>query len=117
MAGGPFVPRGTKGVKFSMLRQEHHERAASLFGTDDFDRLFVVHAVDAGVLAELGPVLAEHRIHWVTVPAVVADLLAWYRAHARPTALRTTLVGDLFHLLIGFCGLDLADRPAPPSVA
>jgi hypothetical protein len=114
MGDAPFVPRGSRGVKFSMLREEHYERAAALFGTDDFDRLFVVHAVAPGVLADLGPVLARHKIHWVTIPDVVGDLLRWYRAHGRPAALRNTLVGDLLHLLVGFCGLDLPASPTPP---
>ena len=107
MGDGRFLPRGTKGVKFSMLRQEHFERATTLFGTDDFDRLFVVHAMDSAVLAEVGPTLAERRIHWLTVPEVVDDLVTWYRDHRRPAALRNTLVGDLFHLFVGFCKLDL----------
>ena len=107
MGDGRFLPRGAKGVKFSMLRQEHFDRAMALFGTDDFDRLFVVHAMDSVVLADLGPILAERRIHWLTVPEVVADLVTWYRDHRRPAALRNTRVGDLFHLLVGFCKLDL----------
>ena len=109
--GGAFVPKGTTNVKFSMLRQEHFERATELFGTADFDRLFVVHAIDPVALADLAPVLRAGRIHWLTLPAVVADLLAWHRVHPRPAALRHTLVGDLIHLLVGFCGLDL---PRPP---
>ena len=112
MGEAPYIARGTKGVKFSMLREEHFERSAALFGTEDFDRLFVVHAVAPEVLADLGPVLARRRIHWATIPDVVGDLLGWYRAHPRPAALRTTLVGDLLHLLVGFCGLNL---PADPT--
>ena len=107
MGEGHFLPRGAKGVKFSMLRQEHFDRAIALFGTEDFDRLFVVHAMDSVVLANLGAALAERRIYWLTVPEVVQDLVKWYRDHRRPAALRHTLVGDLFHLLVGFCKLDL----------
>jgi hypothetical protein len=107
MGEGRFLPRGAKGVKFSMLRQEHFDRAMALFGTEDFDRLFVVHAIDSVVLADLGPALAERRIYWLTVPEVVRDLMKWYGDHRRPAALRNTLVGDLFHLLVGFCKLDL----------
>ena len=109
MGDWPFVPRGGKQVKFSMLREEHYERAITLFGNDDFDRLFVVHAIAPDVLADLGPHLAQRRIYWLTVPEIVRDLLIWYRGHERPTALRNTLVGDLFHLLVGFCGLELPD--------
>jgi hypothetical protein len=39
MDGGLHIPKGVKGVKFTMLRQQHHEKAMELFGTDDFDRL------------------------------------------------------------------------------
>ena len=109
MGDARFVPHGTKGVKFSMLRQEHHERAASLFGTDDFDRLFVVHAINPHVLQQLSAELAARRIFWLTVPDVLRDLVVWYRDHQRPAALRNTLVGDLFHLLVGYCGLTLPD--------
>ena len=107
MGDSPFVPRGGKQVKFSMLREEHYERAITLFGNDDFDRLFVVHAINPQVLSDLGPHLGQRQIYWLTVPEIVRDLLLWYRGHERPTALRNTLVGDLFHLLVGFCGLDL----------
>lgn len=108
MGRAPAVPRGTKGVKFSMLREEHYEQATALFGADDFDRLFVVHAIDPQIVWDLAPELVQRRIHWLTVPALVQDLLAWYRIHGRPSALRHTLVGDLLHLLVGYCGLDFA---------
>jgi hypothetical protein len=49
MDGGLFIPWGTKGVRFSMLLAEHFDRAVSLFGDGDFDRLFVVHAIEPGV--------------------------------------------------------------------
>jgi hypothetical protein len=111
------IPHGTKDVKFSMLREEHFQRATSLLGTDDFDRLFVVHAIDPHVVADLASELADRRIHWLTVPDVVRDLLEWYRAHLRPAALRHTLMGDVFHLLVGFCGLGLDPtvQPAAPK--
>ena len=108
-----FIPRGAKGVKFSMLREEHFDRAVSLFGDGDFDRLFVVHAIDPRVLAEVAPTLSQRRICWMTVPQIVGDLLHWYRSHEHQTTLRNTLVGDLFHLLVGFCGLELPDHQAP----
>lgn len=102
------IPRSERSfVKFSMLRQAHFEQATRLFGTDDFDRIFVVHAIDAATLLELEPMLSFHRIHWLTVPMIVGDLLTWYHAHQRPSGLRHSLVGDLWHLLVGFCGLDL----------
>jgi hypothetical protein len=105
MDGQPFIPRGARGVKFTMLRQEHFEKAAEVFDSKEFDRLFVVHALDAGTRRELGPSLRAHRIHWLSIREVVDDLLAWYVTHRRPAALRQTLVGDLLHLLVGFCGL------------
>jgi hypothetical protein len=110
-----FLARGAKGVKFSMLRQEHFERATALFRTDDFDRLFVVHAIDPLTLAGLRSMLAERRIFWLTVPELLQDLVAWYRDHRRPAALRNTLVGDLFHLLVGFCKLDLPSKAHDPA--
>jgi hypothetical protein len=105
MGGTIFVPKGTSGVKFTMLREEHYRKAEQIFGTDDFDRLFVVHALDPKVRQDLMPRLASHRIFWLTIPEVVQDLIAWYKLHQRPAALRNTLIGDLVHLLVGFCGL------------
>src|SRR5829696_5321080 len=55
------IPPGTKGVKCSMLRAQHAKRATDIFGTPDFDRLFVVHAIDRSTLA---PVAAA-----MTVPS------------------------------------------------
>jgi hypothetical protein len=83
-----------------------------LFGTADFDRLFVVHAIDPTMLASLEATLAEKRIHWITIDTVARDLLDWYRQHPHPTSLRHTLMGDLWHLLFGFCGADIAPAPA-----
>ncbi len=114
MAGGRTIPRGTRDVKFTMLREEHYERACEIFGSDGFDRLFVVHALDPDVLRQLGPHLAVHRIHWLTVRELVLDLTEWYGEHKRPSGLRQTLVGDLFHLLVGYCGMSVA-RPAGPA--
>lgn len=112
MGDHQYVPRGVRGVKFSMLRQEHYEKAQSIFGDENFDRLFVVHAIDPLILDTYGPILAARRIQWLTVPAMVGDIVAWYRGHPRPAALRTTLVGDLLHLLVGFCELDLPGASA-----
>lgn len=115
MASQGYVPKGTSGVKFTMLRQEHYECAVKLFGNDDFDRVFVVHALERDVRAQLGTSQqASWRIHWVTIPEIVADLLRWYRRHPRPAGLRQTLVGDLIHLLVGFCKLDL---PASETIS
>ena len=105
MGDAPFIPAGLSPVKFSMLRQEHFARAVELFGTEDFDRLFVVHAIQSDVLVDLEPVLSANRIWWLTIPSLVRDLLDWYPTHLRPTALRNTLIGDLLHLLVGYCGL------------
>lgn len=111
MGQEPYIPRDERGsVKFSMLRQAHFETAAQMFGTEDFDRLFVVHAIDQAVLRELDSTLAARRIYWTTLPMIVRDLMVWYRSHHRPTGLRHTFVGDLWHLLVGYCGFDLPDR-------
>lgn len=106
-----FIPKGTQGtVKFSMLREQHFQQAIDLFGTPDFDRLFVVHAIDPVVLSNIGPVLLEQRIHWLTIAEVVRDLLEWYRLRLKPTHLRNSLMGDVWHLLFGFCGADLIPK-------
>jgi hypothetical protein len=102
------IPKGTSGVKFTMLREEHHAVAVSMFGTSDFDRLFIVHAIDPQALAEVAPTLEQARIHWLTIPQLLDDLLLWYAAHPHPTELRQSLVGDLLHLLVGFCHLSVA---------
>lgn len=104
----PFISMAEPGtVKFSMLREQHYRKAVDLFGGADFDRLFVVHAIDSTMLASLDATLAEKRIHWITIDTVMRDLLDWYRQHPHPTSLRHTLIGDLWHLLFGFCGADI----------
>ncbi|NWF81293.1 MAG: hypothetical protein HXY37_14825 [Chloroflexi bacterium] len=90
-----------------MLRQEHFEKAVQIFGGDDFDRLFVVHTLEQATRSELGPTLATRRIYWLTVHELVADLLTWYGADKNQAALRHTLIGDLWHLLVGYCGMQI----------
>jgi len=107
-----FVPAKTKRVKFTMLRQEHFEVATKLFGTDDFDRLFVVHALDPSLRPQITERMRRIRVYWVTARELVRDLEKWYRSHPRATGLRNSLVGDLLHLLWGFCELSFAERPA-----
>lgn len=92
-------------IKFSMLREAHYRGASERFGYEDFDRLFIVHAVDPIVLEELHALMAERRIWWLTLPEIVRDLEMWYRTHPRPTGLRHSPVGDLLHLLFGYCGV------------
>jgi hypothetical protein len=89
MGQGSYVPAGTAGVKFVMLRQEHYDRATELFGTASFDRLFVLHALDPKTRADLDPVIAPKRVFVVTVPEVVADLVAW--VPQAPAAVRSAL--------------------------
>lgn len=111
LAGFRAIPRGAKGVKFSMLRQEQFDVAATVFNTTDVDRLFVVHASDESVLAEHADLLRASRVHWISVRDVVDDLVGWYRTHPRPAAMRMTLTGDLLHLLVGFCGFKPQSTP------
>jgi hypothetical protein len=93
-----------------MLREQHFRRASQFFGSQEFDRLFIVHALDPHILANLDAQLAKIRVSWLTARQLTLDLLQWYDAHGRPAELRSDLVGDLFHLLAGFCGF----RPARP---
>jgi len=100
-----YIAKG-KRARFSMLRQEHYEKAASLFGTTAFHRLFVVHALDKEMRQKIAPALArEKRIHWITIEEIVSDLMAWYESLENRSTLRYTLVGDLWHLLVGYCDL------------
>jgi len=99
-----FIPVG-KEAHFSMLRQQHYETAAALFGTTEFHRLFIVHALDEQVRHEICPGLAQDkRIHWLTVREVATDLLTWYEHLNHRAPLRHTFMGDLWHLLVGYCG-------------
>lgn len=111
LGANPFVPKGVQGtVKFSMLREQHFLKATELFGSPDFDRLFVVHAIDPATLSSIGSTLLEKRIHWITIDVVVRDLLDWYKLHPRPTSLRNSLMGDLWHLLFGYCRADFMPK-------
>jgi hypothetical protein len=110
MDGNPYIPKGRKGVKFTMLREEHYAKAKEYFGSEDFDRLFVVHALDWDVVGKSASLLKQHRIRFIAIREIVADLFQWYSTDcARPAGLRHTLVGDLWHLLVGFC------RCVPPT--
>lgn len=104
MDGQMTIPLDARGVKFVMLRQQHFGRAESYFGTGDFDRLFVVHALDPQVRSDLTPELAARRIFWMTIPEMVDDVYEWYQHHQRRAALRRSPTGDLLHLLFGVCG-------------
>jgi len=108
LAGNRFIPADISGVRFVMLRQQHYKVAEALFGSDDFDRLFVVHALDEEIRQKYAPKMQEKRIHWITVHEMLADLELWYRKHQRPAGLRNTLMGDLFHLLFGYCKVSIA---------
>jgi len=102
-----FIPLGTVDINFTMLKAEHFHVASKFLGTTDFDRLFIVHALDDTTRAEVCSVLAtRHRIHWLTIPEMVTDLFHWYESvdKAERVSLRNTLSGDLFHLLVGYCG-------------
>jgi hypothetical protein len=109
MQDGSFISRGTK-CKFSMLREEHYEVATSFFDSNDFDRLFVLHAINSEVLDRHKDFLASKRIYVTTIADVVADLMIWYKAHGRKAGLRNTLTGDIWHLMVGFCGCVPADK-------
>jgi hypothetical protein len=98
-----FVSDEAGKPKFTMLRKQHFDKATSIFGSTDFDRLFVIHAVDPQVQADLGPLLAAKRIYLIGIREVVKDLQAWYSTHSSRATLRHTLVGDLIHLLWGYC--------------
>jgi hypothetical protein len=100
-----FVPTGTKTpIKFTMLREAHFEKASAILGTADFDRLFVTHAMSPKIFAEVEPILTAHRISWLTIQDVVADLVHWYHQHPKPAGLRHSPIGDIWHLLVGYCG-------------
>ena len=106
MGDNLFVSKGQK-AQFSMLREEHFEKAATIFGTKDFSRVFVVHALDPQIRTQICPDLAMHKnIHWLTIRDIVMDLQQWYKLHANPASLRHTFMGDLWHLLIVYCGLE-----------
>lgn len=113
LGANQFIPENTQGtVKFSMLREQHFRKAHALFGSSDFDRLFVVHAVDHTALSSVEHRLREKRVHWTTIDVVVRDLLNWYKVHPKPTTLRNTLMGDIWHLMFGFCGADITPASA-----
>lgn len=104
-----YTPKGEK-VNFSMLRAEHYEEAKELFGTDEFDRIFVVHALNQNVRDELCPGLKDKRIHFLTIKEVIKDIQFWYVNFEKKSTLRNTLVGDMWYLLFGYCSDSLKER-------
>ena len=106
MGDGLYVLRNYPSkVGFTMLKQQHYDKATGIFGTNDFDRVFVVHALDEGVRKQVTDRMRQKRVFWITVHELLHDLQQWYKKHNRPAGLRFTLTGDLFHLLFGYCGL------------
>jgi hypothetical protein len=106
LGGGRFVSADhPQKVAFTMLKQQHFEVASNIFGTGEFDRLFVVHALSPAVRSQLRDQLRQKRIYWLTVHELLEDLTKWYSTHDRPAGLRHTLTGDIFHLLFGYCGV------------
>lgn len=103
LGDGRFVPSDhPEKVGFTMLKQQHFEVASRTFGTDDFDRVFVIHALAEGTRQQVTDLLGKKRIFWITVHELLHDLRTWYGTHERPAGLRHTLMGDLFHLLFGY---------------
>lgn len=102
MMVGSSIPKKTR-CKYRMLREEHYGAACDFFGCDDFDRLFVLHAVDSEVLTRHSKLLSSCRIHILTIPEIVTDICQWYASHPRRAVLRNTMMGDIWHLLVGFC--------------
>ena len=105
--GKGVVERDTSGVKFTMLKEEHFETIKDFFGSVDFDRLLVVHAFDFGDRKQEAIDRArQHRIYWLTLPELARDLFQWYEGADRRKriAMRNVITGDLFHLLVGYCG-------------
>ncbi len=103
MDNGLFVPKGTS-CKFSMLREEHYDKAVEFFDNKDFDRLFVLHAMNPAVIEQNIELLKANRIHFLNISEVVEDLYKWYKKdEKRPAGLRNTMTGDIWHLLFGFC--------------
>jgi len=118
MGEGRFIPRGNRAMKFAMLQEEQFEAACQRFGTDDFDRVFVVHAMDRRVLEEYRRFLLARRIHFLGAREMVADLQQHYTEYDQRAGLRHSLVGDLWHLLVGFCDYGPKDQAtAPPPIA
>lgn len=99
-----YVSAEVRGIKFSMLREQHFRCAEKIFGTSDFDRLFVVHAIDPAFFTPMKFRLADARIFWISICDIAHDLLVWYDQHSRRAELRQDLTADFFHLLVGFCG-------------
>jgi len=105
-----YIPAHARCVKFSMLREEHYRVALDLFGGSDFDRLFVLHAMDTTAFEDRIPALSEQRrIHLVVLKDLLRDLVQWYGGLDHRARLRNSLTGDLFHLLFGFCGVSLPE--------
>lgn len=104
-----YTPAGMR-VNFSMLRAEHYEEAKKIFGTDEFDRIFVVHALNENVKKNLCLKLKQKRIHFLTIKDVIKDIQSWYVNFEKKSTLRNIIVGDLWHLLFGYCRASLKEE-------
>ncbi len=107
-----FIPetRPSTPCYFTMLREQHFRRATEFFGGESFDRLFVFHAIDRTVMDVTKEHMEAKGIYVLSVGEVVSDLCNWYSTYQGKPRLRHTLTGDMWHLLVGFCGCAPADR-------
>ena len=114
-----FLPEGIK-IRFNMLRKEHFEVAKNIFGTDDFQKILIVHKLNTtGEHTRNGEkfkeninnclnTLKEHNIFFIEFNSILNDLYKWYR----PTSsLRNTFIGDSWHLLVGYYKMDKHNNP------
>jgi hypothetical protein len=69
-----YIPPDAKEVYFSMLRHQHRQVAAARFGTDDFDRLFVVHDINAALIDPIREFLRGYCVHFLTAHMLLRDL-------------------------------------------
>lgn len=106
MADNQFIPKTNPATPccFTMLREEHYLKAKEFFGSEDFDRLLVLHALDRTSVNWPTESLVAKRIHVLPITDIVRDLCQWYPTCERKAGLRHTITGDMWHLLIGYCG-------------
>ena len=70
-----FIPVSAKGAKFSMLREQHFAKATEFLGSNDFDRLFVVHSINVDVLVDAAERRSAVGNYWLMVTVLVGDLI------------------------------------------
>ena len=88
---------------FSMLKEQHHEKAKELFNGEDYARIFIFHALkQSEALETIISQLRDLNIHFITSSEMLQDIHDFLKSDKRTAAIRNSLVGDILDMLMAY---------------